>query len=183
MTKDKPQKSAGKKTAAGKRGPAPSFNWFYVRNLYVIEGMTLADIAQLPDMPAYNTLTARSSRESWAQQRADYRDKVQQETIKSYSQREASLKAVHLDIAMEMRRKALEGLRLIDPAKMTANDVRQMLRDAAEMERKATGTDNIISMRELRNLDQQSDEQILEYAAKLGLLGDDSPGTDSPGIN
>jgi len=116
-----------------------AYDWDYFRHKYVTGDVTLDHLASLPNSPALGTLKRRSTTEEWAEQRKHYRDQTATKAREVASTTEAEVAARHAKIARSMIGKALQRLRTLNVDDMTAKDIREYIKDAADLERKALG--------------------------------------------
>jgi len=116
-----------------------AYDWDYYKHKYVTGDVTLDHLASLPGSPALATLKRRSSTEDWSEQRKHYRDQTATKAREVASTTEAEVAARHAKIARSMIGKALQRLQTLDVSDMTAKDIREYIKDAADLERKALG--------------------------------------------
>lgn len=115
------------------------YDWDYFRHKYVTGDATLDALSSLPNAPALATLKRRSSTEDWAEQRRHYRDQTATKAREVASTTEAEVAARHARIARGLIGKALQRLQQLDVNDLSPKDVREYIKDAADLERKALG--------------------------------------------
>lgn len=130
------------------------------------DGVTLQALSDTPNAPALDTLKKRSRSQDWAGQRLVYRHQVGTKTREAASTTEAEVSARHAKTARAMLGKALQRLQQLRPEDLNAAEVRQYIKDAAEIERKALGM-------EVSRVDVNHYHAAEPSRAALELLKDD----------
>jgi len=147
----------------------PMYDWRYYRDQYCTSTMSLADLSGLPGAPSLDGLKKRSRLEDWTGQREAYRHQLSTVARENASTTEAEVAARHVRIARAMQGKALERLRDLDVSKLTARDVVALLRDAADIERRALGLDTVRMVRLGKRPEDMTDEELRAAMREYGL--------------
>jgi hypothetical protein len=149
--------------------PRPTYDWRYYRDQYVTSTMSLADLNRLPGAPSLAGLKKRSRTEDWPAQREAYVHRLSTTARENASTTEAEVAARHVRIARAMQGKALERLRDLDVNALSARDVVALLRDAADIERKALGLDTIRHVHLSKRPEDMTDDELRAAMREYGL--------------
>jgi hypothetical protein len=155
---------------------AKAYDWQYLAHRFIVDGLTLESVSQLPDSPALGTLKNRAAADKWQAQRTAMRERVVTKTREFTVTSEADVSARHVKIAQALQAKALQALQRVDPAALPPSEIRQYLATATDIERKALGMDNKFTLKGVGQLDQLSDAELLALARRAGVLGDSETG-------
>ena len=147
-----------------------SYNWEYLAHRYIVDGLSFKALAALPGAPVAGTLRNRCTLDKWNAQRAARREQVTTKTREITLNTEAEVAARHVRIAQALQAKALQALQKLDVATLPASEVRQFLATATDIERKALGMDNKMSVKaEVRYVDEDPERARLARAAADAL--------------
>lgn len=130
---------------------------------------TFEDLATLPNAPHITTIKKRASTEDWSGQRRAYRHQVTTKATAAASTTEAEISARHIKIAQALQAKALRALQDVDVSKLPPSEIRQFLATATDIERKAAGMDQQVTLRGVGDVTKLSDEELAALAGRLGL--------------
>lgn len=138
--------------------PGRKYDWELIRQDYVTSDITAEKLSAKYGAAA-TTIGKRAAKERWTEARENYRRKVAKKTEDNSAAIQAKRRSKMLRIADSMTALGLVGLQRMandireDPTKrLDLVDVRLLLKDANEMERRALGMADIIAM---------SDEEVL----------------------
>jgi hypothetical protein len=162
----------------------PKYNWSEIRQRFVSGGdaTTLDDLAKEYGCH-YQTIRNRSYKEEWSEQKRQFQAKVRTQAENLAVTHQAKRRANMLTVADSM--KAVAGLsiqRLHDELKgdnkrrLTVNEIRQMFKDATDIERVALGIPDGQAM-----TDDELDSTIADLVAELdgARTPNGSPGSDA----
>jgi predicted transcriptional regulator len=152
--------------------------WSAIREKYITsETVTLDDLAKEFGVDR-SGVAARSSKEKWTDKRRSYFDRVSTAAENLAANAEAKRRARMLTIADSMKALASEGLKRTiedvrkDPKlRLDLSEIRLMLKDGTEIERRALGMADVLVM-----TDDELNSEILSIAARLAERGE----TDLP---
>lgn len=146
------------------------YNWTEIEQRFVTsrEGTTLEDVAKEYGC-SYRTIRDRASKGDWYQRRRQFADKVRNEAEDRAVSHQAKRRANMLKVADGMKSAAAMSLKRLleemenDPTKrLSVNELRQMFKDATDIERAALGMPD----REAMN-DGEIDAKIADLVARF----------------
>jgi len=147
----------------------PLYDWRYYRDQYITSTNSLADLSGLPGAPSLDGLKKRSRTEDWPGQREAYRHQLSTVARENASTTEAEVAARHVRIARAMQGKGLERLRDLDVSSLAARDVIALLREAADIERKALGLDTVRHVHLSKRPEDMSDDELRAALREHGI--------------
>lgn len=124
------------------------FDWDYYRHLYVTgsDEVTLQALSELPAAPALDTLKRYCKRQSWVEQRRQFRHQMHQAKIDDDLRQHvdrlvdiAETIARHLKLSKQIQDIAAQALDGIDPSTLTPRDIVAWVKAGSELERLAIG--------------------------------------------
>lgn len=143
-TKPKAGKGKGSSTPAPRRG-SPQHDWAALRREYIRgdDLLTLKAMSDKEGYPTYDALKARSSREDWAELRAEFRHQV-----------DTKLRELDLDMKTEVRSTlgklgqalisiGMKGAATIKPETLEPIDVARFIKIGSDLKVKAAGMDEV----------------------------------------
>lgn len=118
----------------------PRYDWEVIRSEYVLgpDEVTLDSLSKKYG-PHQRTLRARSTLESWVQQRALQRHRTSTKTRERASTKEAEIRVRHCTQSKEFQKAAVKALGELDTKDLTPIEIIRFYKDACEIERKAAG--------------------------------------------
>jgi len=127
--------------------PSRRYDWETIRSEYVTgsDQVTLEGLAAKHG-PRVDTVRRRSAREHWVAQREEHRRQSAKKAADLLSSRDAEIRVRHMRQARELQELALARLRQLDPSELTTTELRLYLKDACEIERKAAGIPDEVSL-------------------------------------
>jgi hypothetical protein len=161
----------------------PKYNWDEIRQRFINGGdaMTLEDLSKEYGCH-YQTIRNRSYKGNWSEQKRQFQSKVRTKAENLAASHQAKRRANMLTVADSMKQVAgisvqrlLAELQASATSRLTVNEIRQMFKDATDIERIALGIPDGQAM-----TDGELDAAISDLVAELdtGGAGDGSPGFD-----
>lgn len=128
----------------------PRVDWDYWRNKFVTSDLTLTELSEGHNAPAFKTLRNQSSKENWPEQRKRYRDMLGTQTAVSPDVKatvdqvkkiidSAEMLTQHLRIFKLVKGKAIEKISKIDPIDLAPREALDYLKWAIDGERLLEG--------------------------------------------
>lgn len=163
--------------------PKPQFDWEVIRQYYVGSGddVSLGDVATKFGC-AYSTVRNRAGKEGWLSDRRQFRAQVRIKTQNRAVTHQAKRRADMLTVADSMKRVAVLSIQRLlaemtrDPTmRLSVNELRQMFRDAVEIEKTALGIKEGEAM-----TDDEIDATIADLVAEIdeGAASGSARGSD-----
>jgi hypothetical protein len=116
------------------------FDWSAIEAEYVTggNGATLEALASRHGC-GLSTIKEHSRRGKWEAERRQYRDQVKTEILAEATTVEVETRVRHLAVARQMLALATDRLERLAPDELSIAELRHFIRDACEIERRATG--------------------------------------------
>jgi hypothetical protein len=162
--------------------PRAKYDWPTIRQEFVAGGdeVTLGDLAEKYGCH-YQTIRNRSYKEKWLEQKRRFQSKVRTQTENLAATHQAKRRASMLTVADSMKRVAgisikrlLKELENDTGKRLSVNELRQMFKDATDIERVALGIPDGQAM-----TDEELDATIVDLIAELDSGGEAS-GSEGP---
>ncbi|MVN86896.1 hypothetical protein GO986_08975 [Deinococcus sp. HMF7620] len=164
----KPDKKAGGSGGAKPQRARPHYDWTAIRREYIRGGdeVTLKALSDKPGAPTHDALKARSSREDWAELRAEFRHQVATRMQQLDLDTVEEVRARHSQLGRRMQELAESGMDYLDLSDLGAFGVARLATAGAQLERQARGmeeyTVRIEDLRSPADVKKLPKEQLLE---------------------
>ena len=148
----------------------PSADWDLIRDEYVAGPDTLTIAALIKKHGCGKAVCyKRAAVGKWTRKRSEHRKKVAVETSKKAIDLQISIRTKHIAIAQKMQEKALAKLEKLRPESLEADEMRRLLKDSAEMERRAVGIPDVQEHRvDVSKLTDEELRAIVDGTSKRG---------------
>ena len=168
----KPKKSHVKKPArsgANSKGGRPTpHDWNAIRREYIRgdDALTLKALSDKPGYPSHDALKARSSREDWADLRAEFRHQVNTRMQQLDLETTEEVRIRQAKIGKAMQTAAVRGMAHLKAEELGAFAVARLATAGAQLERQARGmeefTVRVEDLRSPADLKSLTNDQLLE---------------------
>lgn len=172
MTKRDPKpKTTPRKRSSGARsagGRPPKHDWSTIRREYIRgdDTVTLKTLSDKPGYPTHDALKARSSREDWADLRAEFRHRVDTRTRNLDLETVEEVRLRQAKIGKALQTAAVRGMAHLKPEELGAFGVARLATAGAQLERQARGmeefTVRVEDLRSPADLKNLTTDQLME---------------------